>query len=215
VGRRQGKEARIECDRILIATGRRPVSANLGLEALGIQTDDHGFIKTDTNLQTNIASIYAIGDCKIGPMLAHKAEDEGIAAVETIAGLKGHVDFARIPSVIYTEPEVADIGMNEEQLKRDNIDYVVGKFSFTANSRARVNGTTAGFVKILTESGSDRILGAHILGAQAGELIHELVAVIEFGGSAEDVARMCHAHPTLSEAVREAALGVSGRVIHS
>lgn len=214
-GKKEGRETLLECEKILIATGRRPYTNDLGLEKLGIKLDKRGFIETNAQFETNIPHIYAIGDCRPGPMLAHKGEDEGIAVAENISGLKGHVDEDMIPGVVYTEPEIATIGLSEEQLKERSVDYKIGKFSFVANSRAKANHTTQGFIKILSASADDRILGAHIIGSQAGELIHQIVTVMEFGGSSEDIARMCHAHPTLSEAVKEAALAVEGRPIHA
>ncbi len=214
-GKNEGKITEIECDKVLIATGRRPTTHSLGLEQLGVVIDQHGFIQTDENFRTNVEYIYAIGDCRPGPMLAHKGEEEGVSAIEHIAGLSGHVNYDTIPGVIYTDPEVANVGMHEEQLKEKNIAYKIGKFPFVANSRARTNDTTQGFIKLLSDANDDRILGAHIIGPNAGELIHEFVAVMEFGGSSEDIARMCHAHPTLSEALKESALAVDERTIHA
>jgi dihydrolipoamide dehydrogenase len=175
---------------------------------------ERGRVLTDPQFRTNVAQIYAIGDAVAGPMLAHKAEDEGIAVAEIIAGQHGHVNYEAIPSVVYTMPEVATVGATEEQLKEQGVAYKVGKFPFTANGRARAMRQTEGFVKILADAASDRVLGVHILGASAGELIAEAVVLMEFGGSAEDLARTCHAHPTMSEAVREAALSVDKRAIH-
>jgi dihydrolipoamide dehydrogenase len=204
----------IQCDVVLVSVGRRPYTAGLGLEEAGVETDNRGVITIDDHFATTAPGIYAIGDCVRGPMLAHKAEDEGMVCAEIIAGQSGHINYDAIPGIVYTWPEVASVGKTEEQLKEDGIDYRVGKFPFSANSRARCNDTTEGFVKILSDKATDRVLGAHIIGADAGTLIHEIVAVMEFGGSAEDVARTCHGHPTLSEAVREAALAVDGRPIH-
>ena len=209
-----GEASTIACDVVLVAIGRRPYTEGLGLAEAGVETDKRGFIKIDAHFRTAAEGIYAIGDCVPGPMLAHKAEDEGIACAEIIAGQAGHVNYGAIPGIVYTAPEVASVGKTEEQLKEAGIDYKVGKFPFSANSRARTNGTTDGFVKILADARTDRLLGTHIIGPDAGTLIHEIVIAIEFGGSAEDVARICHGHPTLSEAVREAALAVDGRAIH-
>ena len=178
------------------------------------QADNRGFIDIGDDFSTSVPGIYAIGDCVRGPMLAHKAEDEGVVCAEIIAGQSGHINYDAIPGIVYTWPEVASVGKTEEQLKSAGVEYRVGKFPFSANSRARCNDTTEGFVKILADAKTDRVLGAHILGADAGTLIHEIVSVIEFGGSAEDVARTCHGHPTLNEAVKEAALAVDGRAIH-
>jgi dihydrolipoyl dehydrogenase len=208
-----GDAAKLDADVVLVAIGRRPFTEGLGLEALGVAME-RGRVVTDPQFRTNVAQIYAIGDVVAGPMLAHKAEDEGIAVAEIIAGQHGHVNYAAIPSVIYTMPEVATVGATEEQLKDQGIAYRVGKFPFTANGRARAMRQTEGFVKILADAASDRVLGVHILGAGAGELIAEAVVLMEFGGSAEDLARTCHAHPTMSEAVREAALAVDKRAIH-
>ncbi|WP_020177218.1 dihydrolipoyl dehydrogenase [Methyloferula stellata] len=208
-----GEAASLDADVVLVAIGRRPFTEGLGLEALGIAME-RGRVVTDPQFRTNVAQIYAIGDAVAGPMLAHKAEDEGIAVAEIIAGQHGHVNYEAIPSVVYTMPEVATVGATEEQLKEQGIAYRVGKFPFTANGRARAMRQTEGFVKILADAASDRVLGVHILGASAGELIAEAVVLMEFGGSAEDLARTCHAHPTMSEAVREAALSVDKRAIH-
>ncbi len=209
-----GEASSIACDVVLVAIGRRPYTEGLGLAEAGVETDKRGFIQIDAHFRTAAEGIYAIGDCVPGPMLAHKAEDEGIACAEVIAGQAGHVNYDAIPGIVYTAPEVASVGKTEEQLKEAGIDYRVGKFPFAANSRARTSGTTDGFVKLLADARTDRLLGAHIIGPDAGTLIHEIVIAIEFGGSAEDVARICHGHPTLSEAVREAALAVDGRAIH-
>ncbi len=209
-----GDAEEIKCDAVLVAIGRRPYTEGLGLEALGVETDNRGFIRIDDEFMTSVPGIYAIGDCVPGPMLAHKAEDEGVVCVEMMAGQSGHIDYDAIPGIVYTWPEVASVGKTEEALKEAGVEYRVGKFPFTANSRARANDTTDGFVKILADTKTDAVLGAHIIGPDAGGLIHELVTVIEFGGSAEDVARICHGHPTLNEAVKEAALAVDGRPIH-
>lgn len=204
----------IECDTVLVSIGRRPYTDQLGLEEVGVKTNDRGFVEIDAHFQTSVEGIYAIGDCVPGPMLAHKAEDEGVAAAEIIAGESGHVNYDVIPGIVYTWPEVASVGKTEEQLKDDGIDYKVGKFPFSANGRARAANDTDGFVKLLADAKTDRILGAHILGPDAGTLIHEIVVGMEFGASAEDIARTCHGHPTLSEAVKEAALATDGRTIH-
>jgi dihydrolipoamide dehydrogenase len=199
---------------VLVSVGRRPYTEGLGLEEAGVATDKRGFIEIDDNFATSVPGIYAIGDCVRGPMLAHKAEDEGMVCAEIVAGQSGHINYDAIPGIVYTWPEVASVGKTEEQLKEAGVEYRSGKFPFSANSRARCNMTTDGFVKILSDARTDQVLGAHIIGADAGTLIHEIVAVMEFGGSAEDIARTCHGHPTLSEAVREAALAVDGRPIH-
>ena len=209
-----GAAETLRADVVLVAIGRRPVTAGLGLEALGVALDARGRVPTDAHYATNVPGIYAIGDAIAGPMLAHKAEDEGVALAELLAGQAGHVNYAVIPGVVYTWPEVAAIGETEETLKERGVAYNVGKFPFTANGRARALGMTEGFVKILADAATDRILGAHIIGPDAGTLIAELATAMEFGASAEDVARICHAHPTLSEAVKEAALAVAGRALH-
>ncbi len=209
-----GESETIECDTVLVSIGRRPYTDQLGLEDVGVATDERGFIQIDVNYQTNVEGIFAIGDCVPGPMLAHKAEDEGVAAAEIIAGETGHVNYDVIPGIVYTWPEVASVGQTEEQLKDAGVDYRVGKFPFSANGRARAANDTDGFVKLLADSKTDRLLGAHIIGPDAGTLIHEIVVGMEFGASAEDIARTCHGHPTLSEAVKEAALAVDGRTIH-
>jgi dihydrolipoamide dehydrogenase len=208
-----GENSVLSADVVLIAVGRRPVTEGLGLEALGIALD-HGRVVIDDRFATNIQGIYAIGDVVRGPMLAHKAEDEGIAVAEILAGQHGHVNYEVIPSVVYTSPEIAGVGATEEELQAKSIAYRVGKFPFSANGRARAMRQTQGFVKILADAASDRVLGAHVIGPWAGELIAEFCVLMEFGGSAEDLARTCHAHPTLSEAVREAALAVGKRSIH-
>lgn len=213
--RKTGTDATIEADMVLVATGRKPYTLGLGLEALGIEMTPRGQIKTDATWRTNIASIFAIGDVTEGAMLAHKAEDEGIAAAETIAGKHGHVNYEIIPGVIYTTPEVASVGKTEEMLKAEGRAYKVGKFSFMGNGRAKAVMQGEGFVKLLADASTDRLLGAHIIGPSAGELIHEIVIAMEFGASAEDIARSCHAHPTFSEAVREAALALGDGAIHA
>ncbi|MCY4180796.1 MAG: dihydrolipoyl dehydrogenase [Litoreibacter sp.] len=204
-----------EADIVLVATGRRPYTDGLGLEALGVTLSKRGQIETDAHYATNVPGIYAIGDCIDGPMLAHKAEDEGMAVAEFIAGQKPHINYNIIPGVIYTHPEVANVGATEEQLKEAGQDYKVGKFSFMGNGRAKANFAGDGFVKILADKNTDRILGAHIIGPMAGDLIHEICVAMEFGAAAEDLARTCHAHPTYSEAVREAALACNDGPIHS
>lgn len=209
-----GASQTLDADVVLIATGRRPYTEGLGLEELGIELDKRGFININSHWQTNIASIYAIGDVVAGPMLAHKAEDEGVAVAEILAGQKGHVNYDVIPSVVYTEPEVASVGKTEEELKAAGIEYNVGKFPFTANGRARSMNHIAGFVKILADKKTDKVLGGHIIGFGAGEMIHEIAVLMEFGGSSEDLGRICHAHPTMSEAVREAALATFAKPLH-
>jgi len=209
-----GDAETIKCDAVLVAIGRRPYTDGLGLDAVGVETDDRGFIRIDDEFMTSVPGIHAIGDCVPGPMLAHKAEDEGVVCAEILAGQSGHINYDAIPGIVYTWPEVAAVGKTEEALKEAGIEYKAGKFPFTANSRARANDTTDGFVKILADAKTDAVLGAHIIGPDAGGLIHEIVTVIEFGGAAEDVARICHGHPTLNEAVKEAALAVDGRPIH-
>ena len=204
-----------ECDVVLISVGRKPNTTGLNLDKIGVQLDEKNRVKTNKNFQTNINNIYAIGDVITGPMLAHKAEDEGIAVAEIIAGQSGHVNYDTIPGVVYTTPEVASIGKTEEQLKEKNIQYKIGKFSFMANSRAKAIDDAEGFVKILADEKTDKVLGAHLIGPHAGELIAEIGIAMEFGASSEDIARTCHAHPTFSEAVKEAALSVDKRAIHS
>jgi dihydrolipoamide dehydrogenase len=204
----------LTADIVLLAIGRRPFTKGLGLEGAGVVLDERGRIRTDAHFATNVPGIYAIGDVIAGPMLAHKAEDEGVAVAEIIAGQAGHVNYEAIPGVVYTWPEAASVGKTEEQLKDAGIAYKTGKFPFTANGRARAMAMTDGFVKILADQSTDRILGAHIVGANAGDLIAEIVVGMEFGAAAEDIARTCHAHPTLNEAVKEAALAVGGRAIH-
>lgn len=207
-------QEKIIADTVLLSVGRRPYSEGLGLESAGIKLDEYGRIDVDNNFRTSIPNIFAVGDIIRGPMLAHKAEEEAVAAVEIMAGQHGHVDYNLIPSVIYTWPEVASVGKTEEELKNTNTAYKVGKFPFLANSRARAVGNTDGMVKILADKNTDQILGAHIVGPDAGTMIAEIVAFMEFGGAAEDIARTCHAHPTLSEAIKEAALAVDKRTIN-
>ncbi|MFF8800422.1 MULTISPECIES: dihydrolipoyl dehydrogenase [unclassified Methylobacterium] len=209
-----GEPEKLEADVVLVAIGRVPYTEGLGLETVGVATDDKGRIETDSHYATNVTGIYAIGDVIAGPMLAHKAEDEGVAVAEILAGQSGHVNYGVIPNVVYTFPEVASVGKSEEELKKDGISYKAGKFPFTANGRAKANGTTDGFVKILADEKTDRVLGVHIVGADAGNLIAEVAVAMEFAASAEDIARTCHAHPTLTEAVKEAALAVDKRAIH-
>ncbi len=209
-----GKAEVLEADIVLVAIGRVAYTGGLGLEAVGVATDERGRVKVDPHYKTNVDGVYAIGDVIAGPMLAHKAMEEGVALAEMIAGQKPHVNYDVIPGVVYTQPEVASVGRTEESLKEAGIAYKAGKFPFTANGRAKANQQTDGFVKILADAKTDRVLGVHIIGTQAGEMIHEAVAVMEFGGAAEDIARMCHAHPTLSEAMKEAALDVDGRPLH-
>jgi dihydrolipoamide dehydrogenase len=209
-----GTQDQIDADAVLVAIGRVPFTDGLGLDEIGVVRDKRKRVAVNGQFETNVTGIYAIGDVIPGPMLAHKAEDEGIAVAEILAGQAGHVNHDVIPNVIYTSPEVASVGKTEEELKAAEIPYNVGKFPFTANGRAKVNKTTDGFVKILAHAETDRVLGAHIIGANASELIAECAVLMEFSGSAEDLARTCHAHPTLSEAVKEAALAVAKRAIH-
>ncbi len=204
----------ILADKTLIAIGRKPYTEGLNLNKVGVKKDEKGRIKVNKRFQTDIKNIYAIGDVIDGPMLAHKAEEEGIAVAELLAGQSGHVNYDVIPGVIYTSPEVAYVGKSEEQLKKDGISYKIGKFPFLANSRAKVNNETEGFVKILAESKSDRVIGVHIIGPHCGDMIAEMALAMEFGASAEDIARTCHAHPTHTEAIKEAALAVDKRPIH-
>ena len=211
----KGKGSKIESDVVLISVGRKPYTKDLNLDKIGVQLDKKGKIKVNKNYETNIKNIFAIGDVIEGPMLAHKAEEEGIAVAELIAGQSGHVNYEVIPGVVYTSPEVACVGKTEEQLKEINYSFKVGKFPFMANSRAKAIDVTEGFVKILTDSKTDRVLGAHIIGQHAGEMIAEISLAMEFGASSEDIARTCHAHPTFSEAIKEAALSVDKRTIHS
>ena len=209
-----GEAEQIAADVVLLAIGRRPYLDGLGLDATGVALDERGRVRTDAHFATNVPGIYAIGDAIAGPMLAHKAEDEGVALAEHLAGKAGHVNYGVIPGVVYTWPEIASVGQTEEELNGAGIAYNVGKFPFTANARARAMGDTDGFVKLLADKATDRLLGAHILGPDAGTLIAELAIAMEFGASAEDVARTCHAHPSLNEAVKEAALAVDGRALH-
>ena len=208
-----GEAKTIDADIVLVSIGRRPFTEGLGLEALGVKTE-RGQVVVDAHYATNVPGIYAIGDVIRGPMLAHKAEDEGVALAELLAGQAGHVNYGVIPNVVYTSPEVASVGKSEEELKAEDVAYAVGKFPFSANGRARAMRHTDGFVKILADAASDRVLGGHIVGFGAGEMIHEIAVLMEFGGSAEDLARTCHAHPTMSEAVKEAAMAVAKRAIH-
>ena len=205
----------LEADVVLVAVGRVPYTDGLGLDEAGVARDAKGRVEIDHHYQTNVAGIHAIGDVIRGPMLAHKAEDEGMALAEILSGQAGHVNYDVIPGVVYTSPEVAAVGKTEEELKAAGTEYKAGKFLFLANGRAKANQTTDGFVKVLADAKTDRVLGCHIVGPMAGEIIHEVAVLMEFGGSAEDLARTCHAHPTLSEAVKEAALAVAGRAIHS
>jgi dihydrolipoamide dehydrogenase len=210
-----GAAETMTADVLLVAIGRNAYTEGLGCEEAGIKRDQRGRIEVGDHYNTSLANVYAIGDVIKGPMLAHKAEDEGVALAELLAGQAGHVNYDVIPGVVYTSPELASVGKTEEELKAANINYKAGKFLFLANGRAKANQTTDGFVKILADAKTDKVLGCHIIGPQAGELIHEVAVLMEFGGSAEDLARTCHAHPTLSEAVKEAAMAVAGRAIHS
>jgi dihydrolipoamide dehydrogenase len=212
---KDGNKKDFDCEVVLVSVGRKPNTEGLNLKKIGVNLDDKNRIQTDKNFKTNLDNIYAIGDVISGPMLAHKAEDEGIAVAENIVGQSGHVNYDTIPGVIYTTPEVASIGKTEEQLNDLNIKYKIGKFSFMANSRAKAIDDTEGFVKILADEKTDKVLGAHLIGPHAGELIAEIGVAMEFGASSEDIARTCHAHPTFSEAVKEAALSVDKRAIHS
>ena len=205
----------IVCDRVLVAVGRRPCTDNLGLEQAGVQTDKRGFVLVNSAYQTTADGVYAIGDVIGGAMLAHKAEEEGIACVEKMVTGNGHIDYNIIPAVVYTAPEIASAGHTEDALKAAGVKYRAGRFSFAANGRARAGGHSDGFVKILAAEDTDRVLGVHIIGTHAGELIHEAAVAMQFGASAEDIARCCHAHPTLSEAVKEAAMAVEKRAIHA
>jgi dihydrolipoamide dehydrogenase len=205
-----GDKSVIETDVMLVAIGRRPYTENLGLETVGVALDSKGRVVTDHHYRTNVPGIYAVGDCREGPMLAHKAEDEAVAVAEIIAGKAGHVNYDAIPSVIYTFPEVASVGKTEEELKAAGVQYKIGKFPFTANARAKTIAATEGLVKIIADAKTDKVLGCHIVGPEAGNLIAEVVLAMEFGASSEDIARTCHSHPTLTEAVRQAAMGVEG-----
>lgn len=209
-----GKAEELKADIVLVSIGRTPHTTDLGLDGVGVKTDKRGFVETNDKFETSVPGIYAIGDVRPGPMLAHKAEEEGVAVAEILAGQHGHVNYAAIPGVVYTWPEVASVGKTEQELKADGVEYTVGKFPFSANGRARAMNATEGFVKILAEKETDRVLGVHILGAEAGTMIAEAAMAIEFGASSEDVARTCHAHPTLNEAVKEAALAAGGSPIH-
>jgi dihydrolipoamide dehydrogenase len=209
-----GAQETLDADIVLVCIGRSPYTEGLGLQEAGVALDNRGRVQIDAHFSTNVKGIYAIGDVVAGPMLAHKAEDEGVAVAEIMAGQAGHVNYDVIPGVVYTTPEVSSVGKTEEELKQAGVAYTVGKFPFTANGRSKVNQTTDGFVKILADAKTDRVLGVHIIGVEAGEMIHEAAVLMEFGGSAEDLARTCHAHPTRSEAVKEAALAVGKRAIH-
>jgi dihydrolipoamide dehydrogenase len=210
-----GDAETLECDVVLVSIGRRPFTNGLGLDDIGVVTDNRGFIQVDNSFKSSVDGVFAIGDVIPGPMLAHKAEDEGVVAVEMMAGQSGHIDYNAIPAVVYTAPEAASVGATEQQLKDDGVDYRVGKFPFMANSRARASGEdSTGFVKILADAKTDRVLGAHIIGPDAGTLIAELALAMEFSASAEDIARTCHAHPTLNEAVKEAAMAAWSKPIH-
>ncbi|HVX78257.1 MAG TPA: dihydrolipoyl dehydrogenase [Bradyrhizobium sp.] len=209
-----GAAESLEADVVLVCIGRVPYTEGLGLKEAGVVLDARGRVQTDAHFSTNVKGIYAIGDVIAGPMLAHKAEDEGVACAEIIAGKAGHVNYDVIPGVVYTTPEVSAVGKTEEELKQAGVEYTVGKFPFTANGRSKVYQTTEGFVKVLADAKTDRVLGVHIVGREAGEMIHEAAVLMEFGGAAEDLARTCHAHPTRSEAIKEAALAVAKRAIH-
>jgi dihydrolipoamide dehydrogenase len=209
-----GAAEKLDVETVLLSIGRRPYTAGLGLEKAGVKVDNRGRVEIDDHFQTNVKGIYAIGDVVRGAMLAHKAEDEGVVCAEIIAGQSGHINYDAIPNVVYTFPEVASVGKTEEQLKEAGVEYKAGKFPFMANGRARAMNATEGFVKILADAKTDRVLGCHIVGAEAGTMIAEVALAMEFGGSSEDIARTCHAHPTLNEAVKEAALAVDGRAIH-
>ena len=211
---KNSKEETIEVDKVLVAVGRKPYTEGLNLSKAGVKLDSKGRIEVNNKLQTSVENIYAIGDVIKGPMLAHKAEEEGIAVAEILAGQAGHVNYDVIPGVIYTSPEVATVGKTEEQLKGENLSYKIGKFPFLANSRAKVNNETDGFVKILADGKTDKVLGVHIIGPHCGDMIAEMALAMEFGASAEDIARTCHAHPTHTEAIKEAALAVDKRPIH-
>ena len=209
-----GAAETLQADVVLVAIGRVPYTEGLGLKQAGVALDNRGRVQIDAHFATSVKGVYAIGDVVAGPMLAHKAEDEGVAAAEILAGQAGHVNYDVIPGVVYTTPEVSAVGKTEEELKQAGVAYTVGKFPFTANGRSKVNQTTEGFVKVLADAKTDRVLGVHIIGREAGEMIHEAAVLMEFGGSAEDLARTCHAHPTRSEAIKEAALAVGKRAIH-
>jgi dihydrolipoyl dehydrogenase len=209
-----GSAEKLEADVVLVSIGRVPYTEGLGLKEAGVALDNRGRVRIDAHFATSLKGVYAIGDVVAGPMLAHKAEDEGVAVAEILAGQAGHVNYDVIPSIVYTTPEVSAVGKTEEELKQAGITYTVGKFPFTANGRSKVNQTTEGFVKVLADAKTDRVLGVHIVGREAGEMIHEAAVLMEFGGSAEDLARTCHGHPTRSEAIKEAALAVGKRAIH-
>jgi dihydrolipoamide dehydrogenase len=211
---KSGTKSQIECDKILVATGRKPTTQGLGLDKVGVTTNKLGQVEIDSHFQTNVPGIYAVGDVVAGPMLAHKGEEEGIAAVEIMAGQYGHVNYEAMPNVVYTWPEVATVGATEEEIKAKGIEYKVGTFPFSANGRARSMDETEGLVKVIADAKTDRVLGVHIVGARASDMLPEAVAVMEFGGAAEDIARTTHAHPTLSEIMKEAALAVDKRAIH-
>jgi dihydrolipoamide dehydrogenase len=214
VTRSDGKAETVSADVVLVAIGRRPYLEGLGLEALGVARDKRGFLAVNERFETSVPGIFAIGDCIPGPMLAHKAHEDGVACVEQMAGQAGHIDYLRVPSVVYTWPEIASVGETEEALSERKAEYRVGRFPFTANARAKITGDTQGLVKILADAATDRVLGVHILGPMAGDLIAEAVIALEFGASAEDIARTCHAHPAMGEALMEAALAVDGRALH-
>jgi dihydrolipoamide dehydrogenase len=209
-----GKSESLEADVVLVSIGRVPYTEGLGLKEAGVALDNRGRVQIDAHFSTSLKGVYAIGDVVAGPMLAHKAEDEGVAVAEILAGQAGHVNYDVIPGIVYTTPEVSAVGKTEEELKQAGVAYTSGKFPFTANGRSKVNQTTEGFVKVLADAKTDRVLGVHIVGREAGEMIHEAAVLMEFGGSAEDLARTCHAHPTRSEAIKEAALAVGKRAIH-
>ncbi len=209
-----GAAETLEADVVLVCIGRVPYTEGLGLQDAGVALDNRGRVQIDSHFATSVKGIYAIGDVVAGPMLAHKAEDEGVAVAEILAGQAGHVNYDVIPGVVYTTPEVSSVGKTEEELKQAGVAYTVGKFPFTANGRSKVNQTTEGFVKVLADAKTDRVLGVHVIGREAGEMIHEAAVLMEFGGAAEDLARTCHAHPTRSEAIKEAALAVGKRAIH-
>jgi len=209
-----GDSETLEADVVLVSVGRKPFTEGLGLENVGVTPDARGRIEVDGHFKTSADGVYAIGDVIPGPMLAHKAEEDGVACAENLAGRAGHVNYATVPNIVYTSPELAYVGKTEQQCKEEGLDYKVGKFSFMANSRARAVDTAEGLVKMITDKKTDKLLGVHILGPNAGELIAECVLAMEYGGSAEDIARTCHGHPTLSEAVKEAALAVVDKPIH-
>lgn len=209
-----GDKTELDADVVLVSVGRKAYTDKLGLDALGVERDDRGRIKVNEGFKSNIDGIYAIGDVIAGPMLAHKAEDEGVVLAEMLAGQSGHIDYNLVPGVVYTWPEAAQVGKTEQQLKEEGVEYKVGKFPFTANGRARAMNATDGFVKIIADAKTDKVLGGHIIGPEAGTLISEIVMAMEFGGSSEDIARTCHPHPTLEEAIKEAALAVDGRPLH-